>query len=261
MTDEGSKIPQSKDDLEQAFGDQLANLQDAVGLFDAGDDRRAAKQIALYLRILLHDHRQSKALIRTVGRRPTNFFSTAMPLNDANVMTHGGLIVIEHGSWGARYAAALDDFIFSQWMPFDRWWTEIVFKDDRSDMLSRRQLVLTVADQDGGAHVDTALDPVYARLSRGNSLGWRRYVNGQDEALENPTPGALRQVAHEVLRTVIPAYRKKPARDGVQFISGHAMMNEGPTAAAIPLQTHYSRNDPCPCGGGRKWKKCHGAVA
>jgi uncharacterized protein len=20
------------------------------------------------------------------------------------------------------------------------------------------------------------------------------------------------------------------------------------------------RNEPCPCGGGRKWKRCHGAV-
>jgi preprotein translocase subunit SecA len=36
-----------------------------------------------------------------------------------------------------------------------------------------------------------------------------------------------------------------------------------PVGAAVPAANPYAgvgRNDPCPCGSGKKFKKCHGAV-
>ncbi|MGH7255084.1 MAG: preprotein translocase subunit SecA, partial [Nitrospirales bacterium] len=42
------------------------------------------------------------------------------------------------------------------------------------------------------------------------------------------------------------------------------VLNRGESAAAAPQQAHrdaqkVGRNDPCPCGSGKKYKKCHGA--
>ncbi|MYH32847.1 MAG: hypothetical protein F4133_03455, partial [Gammaproteobacteria bacterium] len=40
-----------------------------------------------------------------------------------------------------------------------------------------------------------------------------------------------------------------------------------PAAAPAPVQTYrrarprVGRNDPCPCGSGKKYKRCHGAIS
>ena len=42
------------------------------------------------------------------------------------------------------------------------------------------------------------------------------------------------------------------------------MMFTGPKEAAAPQkrqQAKVGRNDPCPCGSGKKYKKCHGTAA
>ena len=38
-----------------------------------------------------------------------------------------------------------------------------------------------------------------------------------------------------------------------------ASMSVGPTVVPPPSQGKVGRNDPCPCGSGKKYKKCHGA--
>ena len=64
--------------------------------------------------------------------------------------------------------------------------------------------MLKVADTEGGAHVDPALDPMYAALARENALGFVYHVNA-DEArpLEgDPALASVRQIAYEVDRTL-----------------------------------------------------------
>jgi preprotein translocase subunit SecA len=39
-----------------------------------------------------------------------------------------------------------------------------------------------------------------------------------------------------------------------------ATTNRGPARPGPAVQTEVGRNDPCPCGSGRKYKKCHGAA-
>ena len=52
----------------------------------------------------------------------------------------------------------------------------------------------------------------------------------------------------------------KPEADGLIRGDTPAL----PTAApGVPVPNPYAsvgRNDPCPCGSGKKFKKCHGAV-
>jgi uncharacterized protein YchJ len=122
-----------------------------------------------------------------------------------------------------------------KWVSFSRWWNSIVFVDTERRALSRSKLVLTAANQDGGAHIDCALDEVYHALSRQNSLRW--FFTDGERQIEpgGPEKAAIRQIAHETLKSLHPAY----TRFSVQKIG---------------------RNKTCPCGSGFKYKHCHGKV-
>jgi hypothetical protein len=67
---------------------------------------------------------------------------------------------------------------------------------------SRRSLVLALANQDGGAHVDPGLDEDYYHLSRRNLPGVQ-YVDdrGVRDATGNPAAAAVRQITYELLAT------------------------------------------------------------
>jgi len=67
----------------------------------------------------------------------------------------------------------------------------------------RRDLILNVADTDGGAHVDPDLDEAYTDLSRKNSLGWMFFVGNIEETfIGRPELACMRQIAEEVLITL-----------------------------------------------------------
>jgi hypothetical protein len=104
-----------------------------------------------------------------------------------------------------HYAANLDSGSNPQSSAFAQWWAATVFVDRAQRRMSRADVVLSVANKDGGAHVDASLPGDYASLSRGNSLGWT--ADGK------PLPGrpeliAIRQIAHEVLKTLVPGYSR-----------------------------------------------------
>jgi len=59
-----------------------------------------------------------------------------------------------------------------------------------------------------------------------------------------------------------PKVARKPAADGLVSPDPGAPPKLGPPPAGGPVANPYAgvgRNDPCPCGSGKKFKKCHGA--
>jgi uncharacterized protein YecA (UPF0149 family) len=69
----------------------------------------------------------------------------------------------------------------------------------------------------------------------------------------------VRQVAHEVLRTLDPAYTpiQAPQKSGIVIGGFELGFSHDRTA---PSRGKIGRNEPCPCGSGKKYKKCHGAA-
>lgn len=246
------RVPQSQQELDQHLSDHLSFLRSSGDAYDNGQDGEA-KRLAVSIRVLLHDTANSASLLRQLDRLKGQFLSTAIPHDDRNLLTHGGLIMMG----GGKYLPMLDDVPIKRWLSFQDWWNEIVFVDDRKERLSRKQLVLAVANQDGGAHVDPKLNETYARLSRHNSLGWVVTDGKNPRPIPKPERAAVRQVAHEVLVSLVPDYKKKIDYK-VDIISGGAMVHVGSVPAPMPKQQKVGRNDPCPCGSGKKFKKCHG---
>lgn len=204
------RIQRPKDELKQELIDQLQLLKHSCKAFDNGLEV-VAKHISLSLRVLLHHRGQSRSLLDQLGLRCGRYLSSAPPLNPANLLTESNLIVMHVGTTGARYlpliaAGGLPTPL--QPVPFSEWWNNPVLKDNHGRMFCRRELVLNVADTDGGAHVDPELDEAYMAISRKNSLGWVfSAADGDCAPSGRPELACMRQIAHELLCTI---YRSAP---------------------------------------------------
>ena len=82
------------------------------------------------------------------------------------------MVVIPGG--GGNAIAFFDDSPpgTSGYVKFTEYWSSTVL-DAGGQSFTREDLVKSVANQDGGAHVDPSLDEKYANLSRNDSFGWK----------------------------------------------------------------------------------------
>jgi len=203
-----SKHRLTPQELQEHLNRQIAFLEVSSDAYDRGFEDEAFR-LAVTLRLLLHDTKHSFSLLGQLGKKGGMFVDTALPFNPANLCTHHGLVAVKLGS-PATYTAWLDGAPVANQVSFDNWWNTPVFADLKRRQLTRKQLVLTAADQDGGAHVDPALDEDYAKLVKSNSLNWFSMGAGEVQPAAGPERASLRQIAHEMLKTLKPGYSKRP---------------------------------------------------
>jgi hypothetical protein len=208
------RVQRSKDELKKELREQLLLLRHSCQAFDGGLEA-VGKHLSLSLRVLLHHHGRSRALLDQLGLRSGRFLDSAGPLNPRNLLTECNLVGMRMTSEGASYLALVSmggGPLPLRPTPFVEWWNEPVLKDNRGRTFSRRELVLNVADTDGGAHVDPELEEKYMALSRENSLGWVFTNSDVQSALSGrPELACMRQIAHEVLSTIhqfVPEFRE-----------------------------------------------------
>jgi len=116
-------------------------------------------------------------------------------------------------------------------------------------------VILRVVDTKWTDHID-AMDQLR------QSVGLRAY--GQNNPLvEYQTEGfnmfenMVGAIEYEVTRLFMKAeIRQNVQRD--QVAQGEAQGVEEAPAAQAPSFKNVGRNDPCPCGSGKKFKNCHG---
>jgi len=194
----------SKGDLEQELRNQLALLKHACDAFDNGFTH-IGKHIALTLRVLLYHHGQSQALLRQLGLLDKRFLDSAGDIDRRNELSEWRLCVFRLRSDGGNFLAKClsgGDTNSLRWLSFENWWNNPVIKDKQHRFFNRRELVLNVADTDGGAHVDSELEEAYMALSRENSLGWNFFDGEKSTPFIGPELQCMRQIAHEVLETI-----------------------------------------------------------
>ncbi len=253
-----SKYRQSKEELQQHLRDTVQALELSAHAFDDEGFEGEGKRLAAAIRVLVHDTKSSKSLLGQLGQKTIHFYDASMPRHPKIITTYNGLAAMSLTPQGATYVALLDDLPPDnppRWINFDEWWNMVTFIDKNGSETSRRDLILAVANKDGGAHVDPVLDDKYANLSRGNSLAWRFSGPRGDAPLEGPEKAAVRQIAHEVLKSLNPAMPSmKPKVKGVIFPGAVVAEKKQPQLPKV------GRNDPCPCGSGKKYKRCHGKL-
>jgi len=253
-----SEYIQSKEELQQHLKDTIQALELSSRSFDGGFEGEA-NRLAAAIRVLVHDTGSSKSLLGQLGQKSIKFYETSIPRNPRNIMTYSGLTAIELTSEGAKYVAVLDTLRPDsppRWVNFDEWWNGVIFVDQKGSETSRKDLILAVANKDGGAHVDSVLDEKYADLSRRNSLAWQFLSPGGAVLLKGPEKAAVRQITHEILKSLNPAMPVVKSRVTSSLSIGASAVVE----EKQPVVPKVGRNDSCPCGSGKKYKHCHGKL-
>lgn len=215
---------QTDPELMEHLYEQMGFLRRSAEGYDAGDFSEA-KRLATTLRLLLHDTQESSSLLKQLGLKDKlRFPDTAGEIQPDKFETLPGgrfrasiaiavpLAPIAWGSWkGFRFIARLDDHETSfRPVPFHTWWNSAVVAIPPKFRLSRRELVLGVANQDGGAHVDASLREQFAGIAR------QRFILGSKRkplsiaTIERPDHKGppnlslpmVRQIAYEVTKTL-----------------------------------------------------------
>jgi len=110
---------------------------------------------------------------------------------------------------GGRYVPPLDDLIpprRGKSKQFKAWWEEPVTKVEGA-LYSRRDYVLTVANKEGGGHVDPAVKQAWVDLTRNNAVGFQYFEESSAGLQTRDFEGKLglasvRQVAWELTDTL-----------------------------------------------------------
>ncbi len=224
-----------------------------------------AKRMAHTIRLLLHDTDKSTSLLSQLGFTDTKFYDSIantkieITENMEYAGGWGGLIRIRLGP-ASGYAPFLDESPTNEsgYTSFEDYWNRTIFKSKSSILLTRKEIILAVANKDGGSHVDPELGEDYAQLSRENSMGW---MTSSDNQSWNPVQGAelaaVRQIAHEVLKTLIPNYpfKKMILGDIYPVIGSSIKVVYGPDDVVDNVPS-IRRQGPCPCNSGKKYKRC-----
>jgi len=200
-----TKVKQSKQDLYKHLNENLNFLKGSAAAFDAGFVGEA-KRMAVTIRVLLHDTKNSKSLLGLLGLKDkTRYLDTSPDLNKKNMMSHTGLVHTRATDQGVSYYAPLSNGIPDnkpKYIRFPDWWNKVVIKDQKKNTFKRRELVLTLANQDGGAHVDPELNEGYSNLTRNNSVGWFVGDGTRTTPLEDIELHSVRQITHELILTI-----------------------------------------------------------
>lgn len=210
-----TKVSRSIIELDEKFHQQVDLLNLANQNFDDGKEF-AALNIATTLRVLLHDTNQSTSVLTHIGKKQIDFYETSnQDIHPQSVYL--GLIIkgisgVSDGQGGSVLYRPIftSDFHFinKNWADFSTWWSKIIFRNIDGTSLSRKELVLAIANQEGGAHIDPKVDEKYDKFRHSYSGGMK--IIGMNSGIERefdniPVLPSVRQVSFEVIESFIKA--------------------------------------------------------
>lgn len=237
-------------DLKAQLSKQLVLLRRSADAFDIGHEDEDIR-LAQSIRVLFHQTKASHSIFGQLGGTP-KMLDTSMMLIQGNLIGEMPLLQTGIGGRsGTRFFAPLSKAFRKNLIPFENWWQQLVFKHEDRIRFSRKDLVLQMANKEGGSHVDPNLTPEYEEI-RIDSLGFR-FGNDAGELPRNDVVSAtIRQIAHEVLETLQEGYKENDREMSFGVVSMGAGLHQGNTMTTPP------RNAKCICESGLKYKKCHG---
>jgi hypothetical protein len=193
------------DRFKEELSDQLGFIAKSSRFVDAGDDAEA-KRIALALRILFHDTGNSVSLLRHLGAPTISMLSTMnSPLGPKGPGNLAALVYTVTAEGHTFQGKAPLDAAPKRFIPFADWWDgEIVCMTTTGVQMTRKDIVLALANKDGGAHVDAKLKSDYVEVKLGSGIVATALREGQPPTpmpVQSHTIATLRQIAYEVLNS------------------------------------------------------------
>ena len=161
------RIKQAEKEIKDKLHEQLNFLEVSAERFDDGDTSEHVR-LSSAIRIIMHNAGSNHALLHQLKmEEEVDFFDSSLGRGTVIGPTEA-LVMKSITSEGASYIAPLDDFPPSYtWKTasYSDYWTRVIFEDGDSNKFSRMELVIAVANTDGGAHVDPDLKKDYVALT------------------------------------------------------------------------------------------------
>jgi hypothetical protein len=85
-------------------------------------------------------------------------------------------------------------------LPVEEWWNQII-RVQGGNKLSRRDMVLTLANQDGGAHVDSKVDANYQDFNKYPTIIHTMPDGTKSHGFNETSLIVMRQIGFEVLNS------------------------------------------------------------
>lgn len=200
------KVKLTEEELKSKLKEQIQLLKNSTKLYDDGCIIEAYN-MSNRIRLLLHDTKNSSSLLNQLKKKNILFYDTSIDDKADNPLPLKGLIYmkIKLYSGNIKEVTNVPRSEVSppnpiKKIPFEEWWDKIILDDKNGNKLTRRGLVLYVAETDGGAHVDPSLDEPYVRITKGHSLGKYSVVSKGETSIDNNVElPSIRQIAYEIL--------------------------------------------------------------
>lgn len=171
--------------------------------------------IATRLRVLLNDEGRNNSLTKMLGIKDHLVFPAISkdPLANApaNMMFTSLLTSFNIKNKEAFYKANdfsnAEDLLYT----FDAWWNEIVIdsKHEKFSQISRRDVILTLADKEGGAHVDEIYDTSYYQ-AKSNNMHFIDSLGNEIKFANDVYTEAALYIAQEFINAYLIFIRLKP---------------------------------------------------
>lgn len=181
---------------------QLNFLERSCNAYDAGDHDEAIR-IATVIRIMIHQTQKSTSLLKHLNSTTINLLTTVrdFPTDTVSAVNSMSRLTIDIN--GVKNDPTLGNSSYRAQVPVSKWWDQIIIID-ASMKLTRKKIVLTAANQDGGAHVDANLDLDYEQLA---AAGFSGSISGSNHGIEfndklqGTNTICLRQMGYELLNS------------------------------------------------------------
>jgi hypothetical protein len=235
-----NRVPRLSQEFETQLERQLRFIRKSCLAFDNGDHDEAIR-IALAIRVLVHNTKSSTSILshleiqRTLLYVDTGVYrSLLVPAIQEWVDATGpgcqvvsksaadvGLVELGYAGKGrVGWFAPLRLRRFADGSPpakaqrrispFDLWWTEPLVESSSGKSFSRSDLVLIMANQDGGGHVDADVDKDYLDLivdplmqaQITHTEPCERDKENIQDVLYNVAFSSVRQIAFELILTI-----------------------------------------------------------
>jgi len=200
--------------LTEKYEEFLALIEVLCKCYDKEEQDIIALSISTAIRVLIHDTDRSTSLLKHLNKKNRKFISSNVTAPKNKI--HLGLVRrinvgVNNGKGGeAKYWPICDERYFTmpdeyKLLNFEEWWaTEVIFQSS-SSALTRKDLILSVANKDGGAHFDVEVEKKYDDFrhswSGGSTLVGSK--SGTRRGYDNiPIYPAIRQIGYELIKTL-----------------------------------------------------------
>lgn len=195
--------------------DQMSFLEVSNRLYKEGKVAEA-KRLATTIRVLVHDTASSRSLLSQMGLKETLRWVSSGSVDPTNLIATFNLALFDTSFQGFCPLPATFIQDVGSLVDFKTWWSEPVMKDVEGDQFSRRDIILTLSNKGGGAHVDKLQRRMRA-LSKEGSLGLstgpergtvsfggaaETSTSSEGLVIASPLPASVSTIAVEIYNTL-----------------------------------------------------------